>query len=99
MPNHPSAGLILRCKDGHMEMAEFDLRHLPDGTYGIGADCDFSVYNGGGRMTHYLQPLPDGSARLHTPCVPYGWPTAREAFAALDRYKQQDKERERGSAG
>lgn len=85
----------LRCIDGHWEMAEFDLRKLPDGTFGIGADCDFGVFNGGERMTHYLQPISDGSGRLHTPCVPYGWPTAREAFAALDRYKQQDTERER----
>ena len=79
-------GLQLRCRDGHFEMAFFELKRQDSGFW-MWVACDFDGHHGG----HWLAPDPKAPARLVVTSWPYQWPSASDAYAARDRWEQQDE--------
>ena len=61
------------------------LRPLADGRVGICVPCDLGA--------HWLGQAAKGS--LVVSMEPFAWPSAQEAYAAVERYEQEQK-RERG---
>lgn len=78
-------GLQLRCRDGHFEMAMFDLKRT-DGGYWMWVTCEFDGHRGG----HWLAPDPGTPGVVMVTSDPYAWPSAVEAFAARDRWEAQE---------
>lgn len=78
-------GQQLRGRNGHFEMAAFELKKQPDGFW-MWVSCDFDGHQGG----HWLAPDPQRPNRLFVTSEPYLWPTALEAYAARDRWDEQD---------
>lgn len=79
--------LKLRCRDGHFEMAAFELRTRPEGFW-MWVACDFAGHQGG----HWLCPDAAASERVAITEQPYAWHTAVGAFAARDRWEQQQED-------
>ncbi len=82
-------GLKLRSRDGHFEMASFELKQQPEGFW-MWVACDFGDHNGG----HWLAPDPEDASPTGPVVVtstPYCWPSAVDAFAARDRWEDQQK--------
>ena len=80
------AGMKLRCKDGHWEMADFELRNIPGAAgFEMWVFCEAGGHNGG----HWLAPEAQGSERVIVASAPYQWPSAVDAFAARDRFAAQ----------
>lgn len=77
-------GQQLRGRNGHFEMASFELKGQPGG-YWMWVACDFDGHHGG----HWLAPDPEHPPMLISTSVPYLWPTAREAYAARDAWEAQ----------
>lgn len=75
----------LRCRDGHFEMAEFEIKGQADGFW-MWVACEFDGHRGG----HWLAPDPAQPGRLAVTSEPYSWPSALEAYAARDRWAEQD---------
>ncbi len=78
-------GLQLRCRDGHFEMATFELQRQ-EGGFWMWVSCEFDGHAGG----HWLAPDPRAQRRLVVTSTPYVWSSATEAYAARDRWEQQD---------
>ena len=78
-------GLQLRCRDGHFEMAAFELKTQPDGFW-MWVACEFAEHRGG----HWLAPEPGQPDRLVVTSAPYCWPSAVEAYQARDRWEAQE---------
>lgn len=78
-------GLQLRCRDGHFEMAMFDLKRQEDG-YWMWVACELDGHRGG----HWLAPDPSKPQGVVVVADPYCWPSAVEAFAACDRWEAQE---------
>ena len=70
------AGMKLRCKDGHWEMADFELMWVA---------CEAGGHNGG----HWLARDAADPERVVVVSIPYQWPSAVDAFAARDRFAEQ----------
>ena len=68
-------GLKLRCREGHFEMAEFELKRQPDG-YWMWVSCDFDGHQGG----HWLAPDPQHAGNVFVSSTPHSWAGAVEAF-------------------
>jgi hypothetical protein len=80
------AGMKLRCKDGHWEMADFELRNIVGASgFEMWVFCEAGGHNGG----HWLAPEAPGSERVVVVSAPYQWPSAVDAFAARDRFATQ----------
>lgn len=81
-------GFTLRSRDGHFEMAEFDLKRVEDG-YWMWVECKFDGHNGG----HWLAPDPAKAGAVVMLYEPALWPDPVTAFAARDRWDaQQNRE-------
>lgn len=80
-----SSGVKLIARDGHSHWADPTLRPLPNG-FGLGADCDL----GGVALIHWLAPDSHRAGHFLFTDTPYAWPSAVEAFAALDIYRGQE---------
>lgn len=78
-------GLKLRCRDGHFEMAAFELRRTPEG-YWMWVACEFAGHQGG----HWLRPDPADAGRIAVVEEPYCWESAVAAFAARDCWEEQE---------
>lgn len=78
-------GQQLRGRNGHFEMATFELKKQPDGFW-MWVSCDFDGHQGG----HWLAPDPERPNRVVVGSVSYLWPTALEAYAARDRWAEQE---------
>jgi hypothetical protein len=78
-------GLQLRCRDGHFEMATFELQRQ-EGGFWMWVSCEFDGHAGG----HWLAPDPHVPRRLVVTSTPHVWTSATEAYAARDRWEQQD---------
>ncbi|HEY7973918.1 MAG TPA: hypothetical protein VID72_01115 [Ktedonobacterales bacterium] len=89
-------GMKLRSRDGHFEMADFELKHVEHG-YWMWIECKFDGHNGG----HWLAPDPAAAATgvtggVGAVCVlyePYLWADPVDAFAARDRWEAQQERR------
>jgi len=81
-------GMKLRSRDGHFEMADFDLKRVDEG-YWMWIECKFDGHNGG----HWLAPDPQTSDAVRVLYEPYHWPDAVTAFAARDRWEAQQERR------
>ena len=79
-------GLQLRSRDGHFEMASFELKRQ-EGGFWMWVACDFDGHHGG----HWLAPGPSGSAHVIVTSAQYLWPSATDAYAARDRWEQQEQ--------
>jgi hypothetical protein len=79
-------GLKLRCREGHFEMAEFELKRQPDG-YWMWVSCDFDGHQGG----HWLAPDPAEADNVYVSSSPYSWAGAVEAFKAKDQWEAQQE--------
>lgn len=79
-------GLQLRCRDGHFEMAPFELKRQ-EGGYWMWVACEFDGHHGG----HWLAPDAQHAGRIAVGSAPYLWPDPVAAFAARDRWEQQDE--------
>jgi len=78
-------GLKLRCRNGHFEMAEFELKRQGE-NFWMWVECDFDGHAGG----HWLAPDAANPADLVIVAdKPYDWPSAVDAFAARDRWEAQ----------
>ena len=77
-------GQQLRCRDGHFEMASFELGTRPGGFW-MWVACEFDGHHGG----HLLRPDAHDPARLQVASEPYAWPSALDAYAARDRWEAQ----------
>lgn len=84
MARHAITRQKLRCRDGHWEFADFELVPLGTGVgFGMRTRCDFG--------DHWLMAAhPPHSTRVAVGMTPYAWPSAGEAFAARDRWEQQE---------
>jgi hypothetical protein len=82
--SHDNRGMKLRSRDGHFEMADFDLKRVENG-YWMWIECKFDGHNGG----HWLAPDGQDTERVVVASVPYQWPSAVDAFAARDRFAAQ----------
>lgn len=79
-------GLQLRCREGHFEMAAFELSRRENGFW-MWVSCEFDGHRGG----HWLSPDPGGpEGRVRVTSEPYLWPNALDAYAARDRWEEQD---------
>lgn len=78
-------GLKLRCRDGHFEMAAFELHHAPEG-YWMWVACEFAGHQGG----HWLRPDHEHEDRIVVVEEPYCWGSVVEAFAARDHWEEQE---------
>lgn len=78
-------GLQLRCRDGHFEMASFEVKKAPEGGFWMWVACDFDGHQGG----HWLAPESEGANSVQVGLEPYCWPSATEAYAARDRWEAQ----------
>jgi hypothetical protein len=78
-------GLQLRCREGHFEMATFELQRQ-EGGFWMWVSCEFDGHAGG----HWLAPDPRAPRRLVVTSTPHVWTSATEAYAARDRWEQQD---------
>lgn len=85
MATQRERGLQLRCRNGHFEMATFELKSQQDG-YWMWVTCEFDGHHGG----HWLAPDPAHPGRLYVTTAPYHWPSALEAYAARDRWEEQE---------
>jgi hypothetical protein len=80
------AGMKLRCKDGHWEMADFELRNIAGAAgFEMWVFCEAGGHNGG----HWLAPADSDPEKVAVVSVPYQWPSAVDAFAARDRFAAQ----------
>jgi len=79
-------GLKLRSRDGHFEMATFELKQQSAGFW-MWVSCDFGEHNGG----HWLAPDAQTPGAVRVISTPYCWPSAVDAFAARDRWEEQQK--------
>jgi|GEM_PF-998619 hypothetical protein len=86
-------GQQLRSRDGHFEMAPFELKSQPDG-YWMWVSCEFDGHRGG----HWLAPDAAHPGRLIVTSDPYCWPDAHDAYDARDRWEQQQEKRAKESA-
>ena len=77
-------GLKLRCRDGHFEMVEFELKRQDEGFW-MWVECDFQGHEGG----HWIAPDVASPQFVVVATQPYVWPSASEAFAARDRWEAQ----------
>ena len=78
-------GTQLRSRDGHFEMATFEVGTRPDGFW-MWVACDFDGHHGG----HWIAPDESEPDKLLVQTDPYCWPTAVEAYAARDRWIAQE---------
>ncbi len=77
---------MLRCKNGHFEMALFELEKVLNGEgYWMWVPCEF----GGVASGHWLAPSPDGS--LVVQIAPYVWKSASAAFYARDLWERMQE--------
>lgn len=81
-------GMKLRSRDGHFEMADFELKRMEQG-YWMWIECKFDGHNGG----HWLAPNPDAPGDMRVLYEPYVWGDPVEAFAARDRWEAQQERR------
>ena len=79
-------GLKLRCREGHIEMADFELKRQQDG-YWMWVSCDFDGHQGG----HWLAPDPAEADNVYVSSSPYSWAGAVEAFKAKDQWEAQQE--------
>lgn len=79
-------GSQLRCRDGHFEMVPFDVKRQ-DGGFWMWVSCEFDGHQGG----HWLAPDPRRPDQLHVTSTPYLWPSAMEAYAARERWAEQQE--------
>lgn len=79
-------GSQLRCRDGHFEMVPFDVKRQ-DGGFWMWVSCEFDGHQGG----HWLAPDPQRPDQLHVTSTPYLWPSATEAYAARERWAEQQE--------
>lgn len=79
-------GLQLRCRDGHFEMAPFELKRQ-EGGYWMWVACEFDGHHGG----HWLAPDPRTPGHIAVASDPHLWPDPVAAFAARDRWELQDE--------
>lgn len=79
-------GLQLRSRDGHFEMVAFEIKRQERGFW-MWVACDFDGHQGG----HWLAPDLTNTAHLVVSSEPYLWPTATDAYAARDRWEQQQE--------
>lgn len=86
MMGQSERGLQLRCRDGHFEMAPFELKRQ-EGGYWMWVACDFDGHAGG----HWLAPDPHDADCIIVGSSPHLWPDPVAAFAARDRWEQQDE--------
>ena len=81
-------GMKLRSRDGHFEMADFDLKRV-EGGYWMWIECKFDGHNGG----HWLAPDAQTPGAVAVLYEPFLWPDAVTAFAARDRWEAQQERR------
>lgn len=79
-------GLKLRCRDGHFEMASFELKGQTEGFW-MWVSCDFGGPAGG----HWLAPDPAQAGRVMVTSQAYCWPSAVGAYEARDRWEAQEE--------
>src|SRR5262249_83272 len=79
-------GLQLRCRDGHFEMASFEVQRHGDG-FCVWVACELDGHAGG----HWLAPDPQRSDAFVVTSTPYEWPTATGAYEARDRWAAQNE--------
>ncbi len=79
-------GMKLRSRDGHFEMADFELKHVAQG-YWMWIECKFDGHNGG----HWLAPDTTTAGAVRVLYEPYHWADAVEAFAARDCWEAQQE--------
>src|SRR5258707_11609569 len=72
-------GLQLRCRDGHFEMATFELQRQ-EGGFWMWVSCEFDGHAGG----HWLAPDQRAPRRLVVTATPHMSISATEAHAARD---------------
>ena len=77
-------GLQLRCRDGHFEMATFEVKTTPQGFW-MWVACEFDGHAGG----HWLAPDATRPEEVAVASHPYCWPSATEAYEARDRWEAQ----------
>jgi hypothetical protein len=81
-------GMKLRSRDGHFEMADFELKRVEQG-YWMWIECKFDGHNGG----HWLAPDTDAADAVCVLYEPYLWADPVVAFAARDRWEAQQVRR------
>ncbi len=81
-------GMKLRSRNGHFEMADFELKRVEEG-YWMWMECKFDGHNGG----HWLAPDPQTPDAIRVLYEPYVWADAVVAFAARDRWEAQQERR------
>lgn len=86
--SHDNRGMKLRSRDGHFEMADFDLKRVDNG-YWMWIECKFDGHNGG----HWLAPDPGAAGAVRVLYEPHVWADPVEAFAARDRWEAQQERR------
>src|SRR5258706_11937353 len=74
-------GLQLRCRDGHFEMATFELQRQ-EGGFWMWVSCEFDGHAGG----HLLAPDPRAPRRVVVTSAPYVGAPGPQAQAAPDRW-------------
>lgn len=79
-------GHQLRCRDGHFEMAPFEVKRQ-EGGFWMWVACEFDGHQGG----HWLAPDLSQPDQLHVTSTPYLWSSATEAYAARDRWAAQQE--------
>lgn len=86
--SHDNRGMKLRSRDGHFEMADFDLKRVETGFW-MWIECKFDGHNGG----HWLAPDPAAAGAVRVLYEPYVWADPVAAFAARDRWEAQQERR------
>ena len=81
-------GMKLRSRDGHFEMADFELKRVEQG-YWMWMECKFDGHNGG----HWLAPDPTATGAIRVVYEPHAWADAVAAFDARDRWESQQERR------
>ena len=81
-------GMKLRSRDGHFEMADFELKRVEHG-YWMWMECKFDGHNGG----HWLAPDPQTPGDVRVIYEAFAWHDAVAAFAARDRWEAQQERR------
>lgn len=67
-------------------MVPFDVKRQ-DGGFWMWVSCEFDGHQGG----HWLAPDPRRPDQLHVTSTPYLWPSAMEAYAARERWAEQQE--------
>ena len=80
-------GLQLRCRDGHFEMAAFEVK-AASGGFWMWVACELDGHSGG----HWLTPDASRPGALLVASQPYCWPSAVEAYEARDRWEAQQND-------